>query len=189
MGWLDRHTLPCLVLFFSLRYFEVDQIAHECVPNFDFESIEKIISDSSETVMKWPGIAAGNLNGSDYVCKWSYSAVSQCFAPLDIGRPNSRRRRYSEFHLNKWPSLAYDFRAIFAHANVVCPSVYIREVTDKLGREQVWNLPDVKFYGVAEVPSACRAVGLPDFFAVLEHGFRSRLETFQCLALQSRRYN
>ena len=178
MGWLDRHTLPCLVFFFSLRFFEVDQIAHECVPNFDFKSIEQIMSDTSETVMKWPGLADGNLS-----VRRNYSAVSACFAPIDIGRPSTRRRRYSEFHSSKWPSLDYEFMGVFAEAKAVCPSVYVCDVTDKLDIGQQWELPDVKFHGVVEIGSAGRTVP-PDYFNVTECGFRSRLETFQCLALQ-----
>ena len=89
-GMLSMDVLTCLVHVYSLRYYEPDQVLHECVPAFDLSVI-------FGPLLHIHDIAKCTLPLATY-CSLSpmhYDTSQQTFEPTDIGVPARRRRSYS----------------------------------------------------------------------------------------------
>jgi hypothetical protein len=93
--WLSEATLPCLVWAFSTRYYEPDQVGHECVAGFDETELRDILSQhatESMPLLKCP------MSRPDCACA-GYGMFSTVFSSSHTGVPSDRIRKYSLFNL------------------------------------------------------------------------------------------
>ena len=123
---MDKATLPCLTWIYANRYYEPDDIVHECSPNFRPEQLLEDLNkgdgedegegDSDGEVSEAEGFSQRCYpkcpssrptdparGGKD--ADRTYSMFTIKFSPKDRGIPESRRRVYSWFRLNPFIEL------------------------------------------------------------------------------------
>ena len=96
--WVDEATLPFMAWAFSMRFYEPHQVVHECVKQFQVETLAGTFNviDPQEVLPKSP-LAYSTRLGVPYA---GYSYFSFVFGPKDLGIPSQRMRRYTGFNLN-----------------------------------------------------------------------------------------
>ncbi|MFM7978024.1 MAG: hypothetical protein ACKPKO_01800, partial [Candidatus Fonsibacter sp.] len=96
--WVDEATLPCMAWAFSIRFYEPRQVIHECVKQFQAETLAGTfeVIDPHKALPKSP-LAYSTRLGVPYA---GYSFFSFVFGPKDLGIPSQRMRRYTGFNLN-----------------------------------------------------------------------------------------
>jgi len=113
---MDKATLPCLTSIYANKYYEPDDICHECSPNFH---PEQLLDDLNKTEPQGPEDDDSSDSGSECYPKCpssrptdptedsarTYKMFSVRFSPVDRGIPMSRRRVYSWFRLSLFVDL------------------------------------------------------------------------------------
>ena len=117
---MDKATLPCLTWIYASKYYEPDDIVHECSPNFRPEQLERDLNktdpegedegeDESDSDCEglshhcYPKCPSSRptdpTRGADDATR-TYKMFSLRFSPVDRGIPMSRKRVYTWFRLS-----------------------------------------------------------------------------------------
>ena len=140
--WCDKSTVSTLCHVYSRRYFEPNELDHECVLPFE-------VGVFAEILARTDGIPK-SIHCKDVADDESYKGygvLSNCFSPADLGVPASRPRRYSKFKLltdgevvTMKCSLCFEglfYRQLHLNASIylVIPSeIELAEVTELMSR-------------------------------------------------------
>ena len=114
-SWCHPSSLGTLSWAFSMRYFEPDDIDHECVRNFPEEVFNGIFAET-DGILKSPFLPPS----SPYV---GYTMRTKVFSPTDLGIPSMRHRKYSRWKLGneQVPSISFEdllFRSLDASPDI-----------------------------------------------------------------------
>ena len=109
-AWLNASTLSELIWAYSTRYYEPDEVVHECVPGHCPEDLQKALNGDSSTdstfVLKHE--LSRPLKRKDTEERF-YNLWYLRFGPTDLGIPSSGTRAWSLFSLNGVVKFKADF--------------------------------------------------------------------------------
>ena len=126
-GWLDKSTILILTWAYSMRFFEVDAVVHECTVRFPEQvlfAIFCVLVDVPKCAFTRPRSVSSSL---EQLTSYVYRMVSKIFSPNHIGVPSDRSRKYTGFTLGVWPEQWYvlDFEEFFFKDMVCTCEIYL----------------------------------------------------------------
>ena len=142
-GWLNKATLCTLVWVYSCRFFEPEQLLHECVPGIGCAVVQEIMTSGSTLKSPLVPVPGSNRGNGQEKMSRTYRQRSHTFSPYDIGIPTLRRRAYvcysvAELH----EPVDLSFRQLFHCECEATAEVYL---FDDLAAKSITELGNVQY--------------------------------------------